>query len=752
MMEKTIEILEKHQCTGCGACYNKCPVDAISMEWDDEGFLYPVIKEESCIGCGQCQMACPELNEEYRSRLIHEEGACYAMMADDEIRMVSSSGGMFTLLAEKVLEQGGIVCGAVYTEDYMYVKHIIIDSKEDLKKLRGSKYVQSDTGDTYKEAKRHLQNGKYVLFTGCPCQIAGMKTYLGKEYKTLITADIICHGVPSPAIYKKYLNEKSGGRKLAKVDFRDKSYWGWGTATSLFFEDGSAYRGDCYSDEYWIGFLGGMETRQCCGNCRYANVNRVGDFTLGDFWGVSELDAELSDGKGTSLVMVNSEKARSLIVELETYCKLIRKMDLESVLELAKKRNGQLLKPTQSHWARNRFFEMVENKALPEALDYARNSKYDVGITGWWYNENYGGTLTYFALHQTLKKMGLSVLMIAKCSANENYKPKYESIPYRFAMKKYCISKNYKPTEISVLNDHCKTFISGSDQLFNPTLWEYSGPQYFLNYVSNQNNIISYASSFGNGFVDKNNLKFDMAYWLNRFDALSVREDYGVDIFHNVFHLHAEKVMDPVFLCDVEEYKKLAMEAGKTKENAYVLSFFLDPNKEKRNAILSIAGKLELPYVNLLNAIDFDENMKSLSLDNTKPNIDIEEWLFYYMNADYVITDSFHGTCFAIIFRKKFISIANRQRGEKRFVSLLQDVGLIDRLIYDIKELEERPELFEEIDYDEVYKNITPKVRSSYQWLENAIKHPKPKDIDTFNVLNTEIERLKEKINNLQRG
>lgn len=747
---ETIEALDRTRCTGCGSCKNICPVSAIEMKDNGEGFLYPTINKTLCIECGKCYIHCPELNSDKVSQLRADTPEVYAMMAPSDIRNVSSSGGMFTILANYVIEHNGYVCGAIYSDDYMDIYHEIVSKKEDLWKIRGSKYVQSNTKDTYSILKKYLDENKPVLFTGCPCQVAGFRTFLGKEYEKLITADIVCHGVPSPAIYRKYISEKANGRKVKKVDFREKAYWGWGTATSLFFEDGSAYRGDCFTDEYWLGFLGGMETRKCCGNCSYANPQRVGDFTIGDFWGIAEIDPSLSDGKGTSLVTVNSNKAKKILKAVSKECALLKSIELDKTLELAKTRNGQFLHPTPSHWARNRFFELCKSHTLVKSFTDAKNNNYDVGIMGWWYNENYGGTLTYYALNRVLHKMGLTVLMIAKCSWDKNYKPNYNSVPYRFAMKNYNISKNYTPDTIHVLNDHCKTFISGSDQLFNPTLWEYSGPQYFLNYVSARNNLVSYASSFGNGFVDNKNLKVQMSYWLHRFDALSVRENYGKDICKEVFGLEAEWVMDPVFLCDVEEYKKQADKSGLKKEENYLLNFILDPNEEKRKLILKISEKLNLPYINMLNAMDYDKNAEILNLENTKKNIDIEEWLFYYMNSDFVITDSFHGTCFAIIFRKNFISLANYQRGERRFMSLMEEVGLQDRLVYDISEIENKPELFQPIDYDKVYKNIEPKIKASYEWLENAVKRPKMKEPNLFNILNCEIEKLKEEIEKLK--
>lgn len=363
-----------------------------------------------------------------------------------------------------------------------------------------------------------------------------------------------------------------------------------------------------------------------------------------------------------------------------------------------------------------------------------KKQHYDIGVTGWWYNENYGGTMTYYALNRILQNMGHSVLMIARCTNDPHYRHKEDSVPFRFAKKHYNISKNYTHNTINELNSMCDTFISGSDQLFNPVLWQWSGPQYFLNYAANDKRIISYASSFGNEFYDNKALKGSMKNWLERFDAVSVREDYGVNICKDEFGIEAKHVLDPVFLCDIKEYNKLADASSLVKKDNYMLSFFLDPDESKRQCILDLSKKLNLPYVNLLNADHVEENIEKLHLDNTFPNCDIEDWVFRYKNSDFVITDSFHGTCFAIIFRKKFISVANHGRGVNRFLSVLDAAGLRNRLVNDINEIKDRPDLFEEIDYDAVYKRLSPKVKESLNWLKNALRKPPKKKADAAPV------------------
>ncbi|MGN0537097.1 MAG: DUF4422 domain-containing protein, partial [Acutalibacteraceae bacterium] len=394
-------------------------------------------------------------------------------------------------------------------------------------------------------------------------------------------------------------------------------------------------------------------------------------------------------------------------------------------------------------------------QALPFKNDiYSMTRKtagqYDVGIVGWWYNENYGGTLTYYALNRLLKSMGLSVLMIDRPSANPNNKPKSGTIPRRFAEKYYDISAIYDPNKMGVINPLCDVFISGSDQIYADWAWAFAGQTNHLDFAAPLKNTIGYATSFGNTYEATPEETMRSSYLLHRFSSLSVREDYAVDIVKENFGLDVVQVLDPVFMCDSEEYHKLAESSSIRKEQDYVLSFFLDPDEKKREALLHISEHFNLPYNNLIHAMNFEENSRKLNLDNIKANADVEEWLAYYRDADFIITDSFHGTCFAIIFKKPFISIANVGRGEKRFESLLGGFGLMNRLVYDIDEIMTNEKLFEPIDYDKVYEILEKKKSFSYAWLYNAIFNPPKKSTNSFNIMDKKVHDNLMKVFRLQ--
>ncbi len=308
------KITDIKNCSGCHACYNACPKQCISMKPDSEGFLHPVIDNNLCIDCGLCKKICPVLGE-YKGNPMGKAFAC--INNNEETRQQSSSGGVFTLLAEYILNLGGIVFGAAFDED-LSVHHIEVTDICDLEKLRGSKYLQSRIGDTYKSAKAHLEDGKPVLFTGTPCQISGLKTYLDKDYEKLYTQDIICHGVPSPEIWQKYLGfqEKKTDTNTRTAFFRHKKH-GWKTfSMQLAFDNGREYITPFSKDLFMQGFLSNLCLRPSCYNCHSKSVERESDITLADFWGVERVCPEFFDNKGTSLVLVNSAKGKSLFDEI----------------------------------------------------------------------------------------------------------------------------------------------------------------------------------------------------------------------------------------------------------------------------------------------------------------------------------------------------------------------------------------------------------------------------------------------------
>ncbi|MDY0288722.1 MAG: Coenzyme F420 hydrogenase/dehydrogenase, beta subunit C-terminal domain [Sphaerochaeta sp.] len=303
-----ITIVGEH-CFGCTACEHICPVGCITLSPDDKGFLLPVVDESACIECGLCLGACPYLGDGY-PRSSEETLALAAKHRDSSTRMHSSSGGAFTAISDSLLEQGGVLYGAAYDEA-MKVRHMRCISKAQRDALRGSKYVQSDLGQCYKEVEQDLKAGRRVLFTGTPCQVAGLRGYLGREYEQLLLVDLLCYGVPSPKVFADYVADIEGqeGKRLLGCSFRNKSK-GWrAMLMHLDFGSKSIFL-DASLSSYYALFLKGTILRPCCYECPFCSFDRPGDMTIGDFWGIEDTMPEFEDEKGVSLILVNSPKGK----------------------------------------------------------------------------------------------------------------------------------------------------------------------------------------------------------------------------------------------------------------------------------------------------------------------------------------------------------------------------------------------------------------------------------------------------------
>ena len=329
-------------CTGCGACVHRCPKQCISWTTKEFDFRYPRIDEASCINCGLCEKGCP-IDKELKAPTAQKTYA--AVHKDSAVLEKSTSGGAFTALADTIFSRGGVVYGAAMLNG-MQVKHIRTEDKISFADLRSSKYLQSDTGTTYQMVEQDLKQGKVVLYSGTPCQIDGLKCFLRKEYENLYTADIVCHGVGSQAYFDKYMEfAKERYGKIKALRFRAKEYAGWscggvvvvvGTSNS---EKKIPYRD--FDNYYYSYFLSGDIYRKCCYSCKYANTKRVGDFSLGDYWGVEALKLPLQTENGCSLLLVNNDRAEKL---LETVVDLDK---VETTIEQAAHCNKQLNEPSR---------------------------------------------------------------------------------------------------------------------------------------------------------------------------------------------------------------------------------------------------------------------------------------------------------------------------------------------------------------------------------------------------------------------
>lgn len=321
-----IQIKVSTYCSGCFACASICPKQCITMVADKEGFLYPDINQNECIHCNLCENICPMLSNH---GINTKPNAYAAKNTDTEIRNQSTSGGVFSILSEYVLSRGGIVFGATYNDKFE-VEHIGIESMDEISKLRGAKYAQSRIGEVYKNVKVNLERKRMVLFSGTPCQVSGLKSYLNNCYNQLICVDLICHGVISPSVwseYVKYRIEKDGyGQMPRQVNLRCKAS-GWSRYSySVLFEYEKGNYCKLQSEDLMMNAFGAnVCLRPSCSNCHFKGLERDSDFTLGDYWGIWNQISYFDDNKGVSLVFVNTKKGQEL------WGKLQRKMDVIEV-------------------------------------------------------------------------------------------------------------------------------------------------------------------------------------------------------------------------------------------------------------------------------------------------------------------------------------------------------------------------------------------------------------------------------------
>lgn len=371
-MQGKFNICEHDSCTACSACQSICHKHAITMITDDEGFQYPYINEDSCVECGLCIKTCPA-NKELDVTSSYPQQPYLAWINDDEVRLDSSSGGIFTALARYVISQGGVVCGAAYDDD-MTVRHRIVDNENDLIHLRGSKYVQSITEGIFSDIKVYLNKGVMVYFVGTPCQVAGLKSFLKKKYDNLLTSDLICHGVPSGNLFKEQIKyfERKEGKKIVDVKFRAKKRFGQGYDIQIITNTGANEFFCAELVPYFNGFWKNITLRESCYKCQYASLHREGDITLADFWLVRKCFPDVRTSKGTSLVFVNS------IIGENIFMKLANSGDVyirEATIEQALLGQGQLKSPVPRPIERDGYkryldFEKYCNGLLKNSLGY----------------------------------------------------------------------------------------------------------------------------------------------------------------------------------------------------------------------------------------------------------------------------------------------------------------------------------------------------------------------------------------------
>lgn len=306
-----IIITEKQNCCGCTACYNICPVSAIEMKADQEGFLYPVVDENKCINCGLCNKVCPIENKPK----IEKENTLGFIVRNVDLKVVeeSTSGGAFSVFANKILDDNGIVYGTGY-DDNMRVVCKKAYKKDELSEMRGSKFVQSNLNDTYSEIRDYLKDKKRILFTGTPCQVAGLVNYLGSKPDNLVCIDFVCRGVPSPGLWENYVKmmEEKYHSKIIGARFKHKTYGYHATTMRIEFENGKVWYGSGRIDPMMKAFVNEMSSRPSCGHCHFKGIERISDITIFDCYEYSQITGKYDDDKGYSSIFIHSKLGKEL--------------------------------------------------------------------------------------------------------------------------------------------------------------------------------------------------------------------------------------------------------------------------------------------------------------------------------------------------------------------------------------------------------------------------------------------------------
>lgn len=349
-----ININEKKNCCGCTACYSACPEKCIEMKEDAEGFSYPEVDLDKCIKCGLCEKVCPIINCEPDTK--KEQWAYLVRASDEKVRGESTSGGAFTLIAESIIRDGGIVYGAAFDSEFR-VCHQKVTTIQELRKFRNSKYVQSSVGNTFKEIRSYLKSGQKVLFSGTPCQAEGLYRFLQGNTDNLLLVDVVCHAVPSPMFWEKYKEFRKPQKESELIDasFRDKSKYGYQySQMKMEYADGTQIYCGVESDPYLRAFFSDLSDRPSCYECAFKKRYRVSDITLWDCFTIHDLDKSLDDNKGVTRALVHSPKGKQAITKIQNA--VVKEIDPEVAVNKVR----ELVKSVNMNESRAAFFEDCE--------------------------------------------------------------------------------------------------------------------------------------------------------------------------------------------------------------------------------------------------------------------------------------------------------------------------------------------------------------------------------------------------------
>ena len=755
-----IRITDKQNCYGCSACASVCNKNAITLISDNEGFLYPSVDVTKCIECGLCEKVCP-FGEPYNieTYITPEFYATYDVFN----RVGSSSGGIFYTLSEYAIkEKNGWVFGAAFDEN-MKLHHVGVHTINELAPLRGSKYVQSNLNGVFVQIKKLLNEEEFVFFVGTPCQIAGLRSFLKKDYDNLLLADVVCHGVPSQLmfdIHKNYL-EKKYKSKVVRYQFRDNE--GWSGCEIVDFVNHPQVKNRSYAlSPFLYSFMQGYTCRESCFNCSFSTIPRQGDITLGDYWGVRTIFPKIDASRGVSLVIVNTIKGKSIWEE-------VRKPLLcyQSNVENATKENQNLIEHMKRPLLRSGIYERI-NKEGYECIA-KKEFKHPKYMKIWLENTarnllpvsvvkilkerqkrktmrknltaslitihtgfNFGSVLQTIASTRFLSDLGVETTVVNYIQPNYTYKNYFKGlftsaksflytvlgIPYMVLnniiygryLNKYCVLSKpiYKKDSFEKCCPRSDFYITGSDQVWNTN---YNGVdmRYFFSGIEGTK--ISFSSSIGKDILDAETRQM-LCEGLKDYKAISVREQSAVDIL-STLGLSSELILDPTFVLNKQEWSQYGT---KIHPREKFILMYLPYNIKDKDLIYKSARKIAKK--DGLKIFTFTWGVRSDKYaDKTFHFCSPGDFLSLMLQAEYVITNSFHGTAFSINLNKQFW-VYMPSAFSTRIESVLAQFALEDRLLSSI--IDDK-QISKTINYDNVNDILDKERRRTCKFMIDAI-------------------------------
>jgi len=743
-------------CVNCKACYLRCPNQAIEYLLED-GFEMAYINPEKCIDCNACKGSCPSSLQKEPN--ISVEPHLLRLRNEKEL-MLSTSGAFFGELARDIIKNDGIVYGAAFNNDFS-VSHKRVDDLQNLLGLFKSKYVQSELDNIFMKVEEDVKKGAKVLFSGTACQISGLKKYLNKDYPNLITIDLICKGVPPNDIWQKYLTELQTiyKSKIKKVDFR---YYNKEDLSKIFFiefDNGDILNEPLYANPYGKAYLTNVLHNKACFECKFKNFKNQSDITIADAWGYNNEEYDK-----VSLVLINSNKGKNAYNQISNSFMIFDDYEAESLLV----NNYPILHPSVKHSNSDYILREYKNaqniinllECSADPFYSIKGSPQNVGILNFHYeNYNYGANLVAYSLSKAVEKLGYSPYII-----NFDPFPELDSINrYRtFEMLKFrqrylkTTPKISEGKDLKMLNEYFDNFIVGSDQVWRKVITNENYLSYFFDFVKWDKSAISYGASFGHDKFEGNELETkECEVLIKKFAAISVREKSGQKICKDLFNVNSNIVLDPTLLLTAKDYEEIMDE--KKNNSGYIAYYCLfDQEPEFLNDMKRLFPRKE--YINIKG---HNENINLINREVFTYET-VGNWIQGIKNSEFVITDSYHGVLFSILYNKNYICLGGSSASKSRFDNIFEILqgNTETRMFKSLNEIENVQEL-KMLDYKSINENLEKYRKQSMEFLRNNIGKTKKYDaqeiqyiIEYFNELSNknanELNKLIQENENLQ--